>query len=221
MREGPRSRLRVSTASPVTEALGGADSLTCQGRRAGEMASAHPQPRPWAAAAPPSSPGGQGCPGLSAGSGEAPSSLCGRFPPVCPTVPEAGPGQAPIPARSLQPKPLAHMGPKGIFSLRGPDPSAGLSPPGHHWESCCGPNHRPLTREASSRGPTCGAGWGRPAGALHPGLWSCRGLPAPGCTFPSGRSLRGPSWWAGVALGDETGPAPGTGLGQPGVLGPH
>ena len=109
-----------STASPVTEALGGADSLTCQGRRVGDSASARPQPRPWAAAAPPLSPGHQGCPGLSAGSGEAPSSLCGRFPPVCPAAPEAGPGQAPIPARSLQPKPLAHMGPKGMFSLRGP-----------------------------------------------------------------------------------------------------
>ena len=92
---------------------------------------------------------------------------------------------------------------------------------GYYSASCCGPNHRPLTREVSSRGPTWGAGWGRLTEALRPGLWSCRDLPAPGCAFPSGRSPRGPSWRAGGALGDEKGQAPGTGLGQPGVLGPH
>ena len=199
MREGPRSRLRVSTASLVTEALGGADSLTCQGRH-GDVASARPQPHPCAAAAPPSSPGGQGCPRLPAGSGKAPSSLCGHFPPVCPAAPEVGPGQAAIPARSLQPKPRAHMGPKGMFSLRGLSSRRACLPRITTGCRAVVPTAGPCPGKRAPEGPP-----GAVAGAGRP--WHC--VPASG---PAGTGLppaaRSPLGGAHRALpGGQAGPS--------------
>ena len=215
MREGPRSRLRAALPRRSLRPWAG---LTASPVR-GDVLVTRPQP------APSPSPGQQQLrPRPQAIRAVLASPLArGRHPPPCVGASHQFAQQ---PRRRVQarlpsqpapsnPNPLLTWGPRAC-SVYG-----GLSPLGHHWVSCCGPNHRPLTREVSSRGPTWGAGWGRLTEALRPGLWSCRDLPAPGCAFPSGRSPRGPSWRAGGALGDEKGQAPGTGLGQPGVLGPH
>lgn len=130
------------------------------------------------------------------------------LPTSLPSSPGGGsrPGCHPSPLPATQ-APCSH-GPQRHVQSTGPELSAGLCPPGHHWVLCCGPHHRPLSWEAGTRGPAWGTGWGRLTRALRPGLWSCRDRPAPGCAFPSGRSPQGPSWRAGGALGDGAGTGP-------------